>query len=163
MFFEKVFPVNRKDTSWRRHGFTMIEVILSVTLLALTIIPVVTIINYGNKYKEESNIELIAFNLARDKLERFIKNPGELNNLTDETVKPLPTNGSVNLTGNFFGTGYEDYSCNITSQERAYNIDNGMVNVEVCKLETIAIRVYYRDPIHQKAPVVTIEGEVFRE
>jgi len=154
MFFEI------KDSAWRRHGFTMIEVILSVTLLALTIIPVVTIINYGNEYKEESNIELIAFNLARDKLERFIKNPGELNNLADET---LPTNGSVNLTGNFFGTGYEDYSCNITSQERAYNIDNGMVNVEICKLETIAIRVYYRDPLHQKAPVVTIEGEVFRE
>lgn len=136
---------------WR--GFAMIEVILSVALIALTVISLLAIVNYSNKYKAGSKVELIAFNLARDKLEYYMKKPSALNDL------PLPKNGSVEPTGNFFGGGYEAYSGNVSSQTTKYYIND----ISISELETITIKIYYRDPApHQKPPVVTIQGEVVR-
>ncbi|KFD40583.1 hypothetical protein DK28_0203210 [Peptococcaceae bacterium SCADC1_2_3] len=145
-----------------RHGFAMIEIILSVALIALTVISLLAMVNYSNKYKAGSKVELIAFNLARDKLECYMKKPSALDDLQ------LQKNGSVEPPGDFFGGGYEDYSCNISSQTTDYfvKVAKGevFVDVPVSKLETITIKIYYRDPApHQKPPVATIQGEVVRQ
>jgi len=161
MFNKKYSPAINKNGSktperatifddWR--GFAMIEVILSVALIALTVISLLAIVNYSNKYKAGSKVELIAFNLARDKLEYYMKKPSALNYL------PLQ-NGPVEPPDNFFGGGYEDYSCNISSQNNEYYINDNLIS----ELETITIKIYYRDPApHQKPPVATIQGDVVR-
>jgi Tfp pilus assembly protein PilV len=132
-------------------GFALIEVLLSVMLIALTIVPLMTLTSYGNKYKVESNVELVAFNLARQKAEYYMKNPVQLSGL------PLAENGAVDLANQFFGSDYADYTCNISSKVNAYSINNFST-----QLETITIKVYYRDPLHQKPPVVTLASEVVR-
>ncbi|HCJ78752.1 MAG TPA: hypothetical protein DHV84_01850 [Desulfotomaculum sp.] len=137
-------------------GFAMIEIILSVALIALTVISLLAIINYSNKYKTGSKVELIAFNLARDKLEYYMKKPSALDDL------PLPKNDSVEPAGNFFGGGYEDYSCNVSSQTNNFTIPGN--DQFASEMETITIKIYYRDPApHQKPPVATIQGEVVRQ
>jgi len=159
MFNEKYSPAERATIFDDRRGFAMIEIILSVALIALTVISLLAIVNYSNKYKAGSKVELIAFNLARDKLEYYMKKPSAL---------PLPQNGSVEPPSDFFGGGYEDYSCNVSSQTTDYfvKVAKGevFVDVPVSKLETITIKIYYRDPApHQKPPVATIQGEVVRQ
>lgn len=68
----KIIRRNKKLNNEK--GFTLVEVLAAVTLMAVSLLFIVQLLSYSMKYNSESGNITIANNLAQDKIEEYRNN-----------------------------------------------------------------------------------------
>lgn len=94
----------------KRSGMNLIEIMLAVAILALTILPVVGLLDYTNRGSREQDAEGIAANLAKEEMNRLMY-VIDRENLIDGSpgVKQWSFGGAHNVKGNEFYGEYRVY------------------------------------------------------
>jgi len=94
----------------KRSGMNLIEIMLAISILALTILPVVGLLDFTNRGSREQDAEGIAANLAKEEMNRLMYVIERVNLLEDSpAVKQWSYSGAHNVKGNDFFGEYQVY------------------------------------------------------
>ncbi|WAA08869.1 type IV pilus modification PilV family protein [Fervidibacillus albus] len=72
----------------KREGFTLIEVVVAITILSITILTFFQIFIFSQKTANSNNEKLVAIHLAKATLERVKTNPTYYFSMTDTGIQP---------------------------------------------------------------------------
>lgn len=114
-------------------GFTLVEVILSFTILSIIILTFSNIFLFTNNTANRNNEKLVAIHLARATLENIKNNPSNYFILTDQSITPaegyqFESDGSIKLTQVI---NDQDYEIQIEPNRSDENTQLGLVHILV--------------------------------
>lgn len=108
-----------------RQGMNLIEIVLAVSILALSILPIAGMLDYTNRGTREQDAEGIAANLAKEEMNRWMY-VIDRRNILDGAVGPQDWSygGSVNKKGNEF-----------TGEISIYKHNNSTLNFQIPQMQ----------------------------